>query len=88
MRRLTAVDHDAEADGARRDELRDLLGDLRIVDRLRAVRAEVPHGVSSLPEMALELFLQLCYLCLQRGGSFLMTLLHVPQSQSLLKFGV
>ena len=36
----------------------------------------------------LELFLQLCYLCLQRGGSFLMTLLHVPQSQSLLKFGV
>src|SRR5205814_2861357 len=51
--------HDAEARAAGGHELRDLLGDLRIIDRIFAVRAEVAHRMSLFPQVGFQLLLQL-----------------------------
>jgi len=54
-----AVDHDSEADRPFRDELRDLFGELRIVDRILAVRPDVTDGVAFFPEERFELLFEL-----------------------------
>jgi hypothetical protein len=56
---LAVIAHDSKADGAGRNQLRDRVRDLRIVDRFLAVRAEIPHGVSLIAKVGLEFLFEL-----------------------------